>query len=75
LAIIFKKSSHWSQIFVLVIVFGLFNGLVFLPVLLGLFGPRQHNHEPLPDAKAVTKDKKLSGEIGAEAVEMKSLVV
>jgi hypothetical protein len=48
---------------------------VFLPVLLGLFGPRQHNHEPLPDAKAVTKDKKLSGEIGAEAVEMKSLVV
>ena len=32
------------QLFFLVIVFGLFHGLVFLPALLGLIGPSAYSH-------------------------------
>lgn len=36
---IFIEPSFPFQIFLLVIIFGLFFGLVFLPVILSLFGP------------------------------------
>ena len=71
------------QIFVLVISFGLFNGLVFLPVLLGLVGPAaSHPDEvPEPETNGAVKEDKLrpkkaavGGEEVAEAIELKSLV-
>ena len=66
----------------LVILFGLFNGLVFLPVLLGLLGPMKNIEEDLPhrespEQNGIIKDnqKMKSEETDGEALEMKSLVV
>ncbi len=66
------------QIFVLVILFGLFNGLVFLPVLLGLMGPVAS-----PGGGCQAEDEVANGEINKskkdleteDGLEMKSLVV
>jgi hypothetical protein len=42
-----KYTVHPTQIFFLVVLFGLFHGLVFLPVLLSIIGP-----PPYPSAEA-----------------------
>ena len=34
------------KIFVLVVIFGLYNGLVVLPVVLSLIGPKNMHHNP-----------------------------
>lgn len=68
------------QIFVLVILFGLFNGLVFLPVVLGIIGPKSSENEVVAEEEALTKvndDKsevKASNGQGAD-FELKSLVI
>ncbi len=64
----------------LVILFGLFNGLVFLPVILGLLGPMKNVQHPQESSEPngiirKEKSKKKSEEIEGEALEMKSLVV
>ena len=38
--------SSFFKIFFLVVSFGLYHGLVFLPVILSLMGPASHNHSP-----------------------------
>ena len=37
------------KIFVLVVTFGLYNGLVVLPVLLSILGPKSSTNEPKPE--------------------------
>ena len=75
------KSKISFQIFVLVILFGLFNGLVFLPVLLGLMGPVAS-----PSGGCHTEDEAANGDIlvnkskkdlaeTEDGLELKSLVV
>lgn len=39
-----KVFFTFFQIFFLVVVFGLYHGLIFLPVVLGLIGPKSHGH-------------------------------
>ena len=45
------------QVFFLVIVFGLFHGLVFLPALLGLIGPSAYSHDDETDAEDLENSK------------------
>lgn len=40
------RSCISLQIFFLVVVFGLYHGLIFLPVLLSLVGPREYKAQP-----------------------------
>jgi Niemann-Pick C1 protein len=48
-ALLMTSSSHvfltFFKIFFLVVIFGLFNGLVFLPVVLSLIGPGSTSSE------------------------------
>jgi len=68
---------------VLVILFGLFNGLVFLPVILGIIGPKGSGHgtpspeevEPLAEVNHHKSDNKASNGQGGGDFEMKSLVI
>ena len=76
------KSKISFQIFVLVILFGLFNGLVFLPVLLGLMGPVAspggvcHAEDEAANGDIhVSKSKKDLVETAEDGLELKSLVV
>ena len=50
--------STFFKIFFLIVVFGLYHGLVFLPVILSLVGPAPANHgvspEPKPQRKVIT---------------------
>lgn len=43
---IFSPFRYLFQIFLLVILFGLFHGIVFLPVVLSLIGPPSYNEGP-----------------------------
>jgi len=38
------------KVFFLVVLFGLFNGLIILPILLSIMGPRSYNHEEAKEA-------------------------
>ena len=62
--------TFWFQIYFLVVVFALYNGLVFLPVLLSLFGPSQR---PEKKFEAVPM-KTLSRGIEAADAEAESFV-
>ena len=76
------QKINFPQIFVLVILFGLFNGLVFLPVLLGLLGPMknvEHRQSPEQNENGIgiikLSPKKKIEETEGDNLEMKSLVV
>ena len=47
--------SVFFKIFLLVVIFGLFHGLVLLPVLLALFGPTSY-----PNAKPANEEQKIA---------------
>ena len=53
--------SVFFRIFLLVIIFGLFHGLILLPVVLSLIGPPAYNNaKPAEDVKSVTTQNKVS---------------
>merc|ERR1712107_282472 len=57
------------KIFFLVVVFGLYNGLVFLPVMLSLCGPRSYNHDDAP-ASTVEETEPLKPIIKSTTIEL-----
>ncbi len=65
----------------LVILFGLFNGLVFLPVILGIIGPKSSENGTMEEEEMMTKVNKEKSEVKAASngqgadFELKSLVV
>jgi len=76
----YLKTKISFQIFVLVILFGLFNGLVFLPVLLGIMGPVASsgggcNAEDDAANGGILVDKSKKDLETEDGLEMKSLVV
>ena len=48
-----KAFFTFFQIFFLVVVFGLYHGLLFLPVIMSLIGPKSHEAHPDPAITAV----------------------
>ena len=48
--------STFFKVFFLVIVFGLFNGLLLLPVMLSLVGPASYNQQGKEEAKMEEKE-------------------
>ena len=53
--------SVFFRIFLLVIIFGLFHGLILLPVVLSLIGPPAYNNaQPAEDVKSLTNQNKVS---------------
>ena len=57
---VFRKSIVYFQVFVTVVIFGLFHGLVYLPVILSWVGPAPYDTaEPVSKPRECTIEDRL----------------
>ena len=50
------NSTHFAQVSILCVIFGLFHGLAFLPVILGMFGPDRLDIPDLKELGVITME-------------------
>merc|ERR1711920_656640 len=51
--------STFFKVFCLVIIFGLYHGLIFFPALLGLLGPSAYTHDDIPSDQDNNEEKPM----------------